>query len=85
MSMLAPDFAAVRYFFNYRFPCMANRAFTSQMIHAARKSKKLLRRMVLKHIYSFGRPQSRRAIRAIGGPSGGATKNVFAGQGTGLR
>ncbi|WP_221306977.1 hypothetical protein [Paraburkholderia atlantica] len=75
--MLAPDFAAVRYFFNYRFPCMANRAFANQTFHAARKSKKVLRRMVLKHIYSFGRAQSRRAIRAIRPSSGSATKKVF--------
>jgi hypothetical protein len=41
MSMLVPDFAAVRWFFNYRFPCVEERAFEKQIINDRRTRKKL--------------------------------------------
>jgi hypothetical protein len=39
MSMLAPDFAAVRYFFNYRFPHVFHRDIASALREFIRNEK----------------------------------------------
>jgi hypothetical protein len=46
MSMLVPDFAAVRYFFNYRFPHVFHRFITAAASEIRRNKKGHNRRAI---------------------------------------
>jgi hypothetical protein len=71
--MLVPDFAAVRYFFNYRFPCKGSPDFEIEGgLRATHKKSPVLRGLNV-HLFAnalhWKRPVLQRAS-----PSGAATK-----------